>query len=251
VASIGFAQGAHAQRQEPRITVPSTIVAQPASVLALSIEVGPAEALPSNSFVRVRGLPPSISLTEGHAIGPGSWAIPLFALPALKANVPAGVSGRSEIIISLVAVDGALLAEATIALVVGPAAMLGPEQKQAGALSAPTPVPAVKPERSSRPSPPQLSAEEKARAEKLVEHGERFLTQGNIAVARQYFQRAADAGLAQGAIRLAATFDPNELARLQAQGVVADRAEARKWYERARDLGAPEAEARLAALGGS
>ena len=99
---------------------------------AAAIQVGPPDALPPNSFVRLRGLPPSISLTEGHAIGPGSWAIPLFGLSALKANIPAGVSGRSEIVISLIAVDGTLLAEATTALVVGPAAMLAPAGSEAG-----------------------------------------------------------------------------------------------------------------------
>ena len=243
-----------AQRGEPRISVSSAIVAQPASQAPLSIQIGPPEALPPNSFVRLRGLPPSISLTEGHAIGPGSWAIPLFGLSALKANIPAGVSGRTEIVISLIAVDGALLAEATTALVVGPAAMLAPpDQKRANAVSPPPPVPATRPERGPQPPPrpPELSAEEKARAEKLMAQGEKFLSQGNIAVSRQYFQRAAEAGLAAGALRLAATYDPAELSRIQAQGVVPDRAEARKWYERARELGAPEAEERLARLGGS
>jgi TPR repeat protein len=243
-----------AQRTEARISVSSAIVAQPASQTAFSIQIGPADALPPNSFVRLRGLPPSISLTEGHVIGPGSWAIPLFGLSGLKANIPAGVSGRSEIVISLVAVDGSLLAEATTALVVGPAAMIvPPEQKRANGVSPPPPVPATRPERSAQPAPrpPELSAEEKDRAEKMMAQGEKFLSQGNIAVARQYFQRAADAGLAAGAIRLAATYDPAELSRLQAQGVVPDRTEARKWYERARELGAPEAEERLARLGGS
>ena len=84
-----------------------------------------------------------------------------------------------------------------------------------------------------------------AQGEKLPSAGQ------HRACARQYFQRAAEAGLAAGALRLAATYDPAELSRIQAQGVVPDRAEARKWYERARELGAPEAEERLARLGGS
>jgi TPR repeat protein len=97
----------------------------------------------------------------------------------------------------------------------------------------------------------QLSADDRTKAEKLVAQGERFLQQGSIVLAREFFRRAADVGLAQAAIRLAATYDPSEIARLGAQGVVPDRAEARKWYERARELGAPEAEERLARLGGS
>ena len=98
-----------AQRSEPRVTVPATLAAEAASQAALQIQVGPPDALPSNTFVRLRGLPHSISLTEGHAIGPGSWAVPLFSLPTLKAIIPAGVSGRSELSVSLVAVDGTIL----------------------------------------------------------------------------------------------------------------------------------------------
>lgn len=98
--------------------------------------------------------------------------------------------------------------------------------------------------------PPELSAEERTRAERLVAQGQRHLEQGNIGAARLFFQRGAEAGLARAAIRLAATYDPAELSRLQVQGLIADRAEARKWYERARELGAPEADERLARLGG-
>ncbi len=147
-----------AQRGEPRIAVAAAILARPASQASLSIQVGPREALPGNSFIRVRGLPPSISLIEGHSIGPGSWAVPLFALPTLKANVPAGVSGRSEIIVNLVAVDGTLLAEARTALVVGPAAMLAPagkppEEKRASTLAPPIPMPAGRPDRNTHVPP--------------------------------------------------------------------------------------------------
>jgi TPR repeat protein len=64
-----------------------------------------------------------------------------------------------------------------------------------------------------------------------------------------FFRQAAEAGLAIAAMRLGATYDPNELSKLKVQGLAADVAEARKWYERARELGAPEAEQRLARLG--
>ena len=68
-------------------------------------------------------------------------------------------------------------------------------------------------------------------------------------MARQFLLRAAQAGLARGALLLAATYDPRELARWRVQGVQPNLDEARKWYERARELGAPEAEERLARLG--
>jgi TPR repeat protein len=97
---------------------------------------------------------------------------------------------------------------------------------------------------------PEVSPEDKARGERYLALGERHLEQGNIGAARSFFQRAAEAGLAEGALRMAATFDPAELARLDAVALNPDREQARKWYERARELGAREAEERLARLRG-
>ncbi len=260
----GASDRAEAQQSAdaPRIVVAATILAEPASQAALSIQVGPPGSVPGNTFVRLRGLPASVSLSEGYAIAPGSWAVPLFGLPSLKAIVPAGVSGRAEIIIHLVGVDGTTLAETKTALVVGPAAMIAPPERPAAEK-----VPADRPPRRSalaispspspapnaQPAPTNLTPDEKQRAERLVVSGDRHLEQGNIGAARQFFQRAAEAGLAAGALKMAATFDPSELDRLgvKVQGAIPDRAEARKWYERARTLGAPEAEERLARIGGS
>ena len=54
-----------AQRSTPRIAIVSPIVAQPSSQIALTIDVGRADALPSQSFVRLRGLPDVVSLSDG------------------------------------------------------------------------------------------------------------------------------------------------------------------------------------------
>jgi len=75
-----------------------------------------------------------------------------------------------------------------------------------------------------------------AQAERLVRRGDAFLAQGNIAVARQYFMRAADLGHAIAAFRMAETYDPDELARRGIRGVVADAAETQRWYARGRTL---------------
>ena len=198
--------------------VAPTILAEPASQAALAIQVGPGRAVPSNSFVRLRGLPASVSLTEGHAIAPGSWAVPLFGLPALKAMVPAGVSGRAEIIIHLVGVDGATLAETRTAFIIGPATIIAPADKSAAEARAtgrlPTPAGPPPPAKSAQPAP-ELPPGERERAERLVSQGERHLEQGNIGAARMFFQRAAEAGLAAGAVKMAATYDPVELERLK------------------------------------
>ena len=75
------------------------------------------------------------------------------------------------------------------------------------------------------------------------------LGQGNIAIARNFLRRAAEIGLAAGALGLARTYDPLELGKLGARGVQPDVGQARQWYERARALGASEATAALDRLG--
>jgi len=133
---------------------------------------------------------------------------------------------------------------AAAAMLAGSEIAAPPQQPRAAS----APAPGVQRERATV-RPPELSGEVRERAAQLVAQGERYLAQGKVGGARLFFRQAADAGLALGAIRLAATYDPGELARLDAHGIVADAAEARKWYERARELGAAEAEERLARLG--
>jgi hypothetical protein len=237
-----------AQRTDTRIAVVSPLVAEPSSQISLRIDVGRADALPAQSFVRLRGLPDVISLTDGYSVGPGSWSVPLHALPALKMNVPAGLAGYSEFFVSLIAVDGTVLAEASAVLIV---AAQTPEPQDRSTL-VPLPARATPQNRNKQEDsrPATLSGEARERAEQLVIQGDRYLAEGKVAGARLFFRQAADAGLVAAVIRLAATYDPSELARLQVQGIAPDPAEARKWYERARELGAPEAEERLARLAG-
>jgi hypothetical protein len=224
---------------QTRITVAPALSASSATRAALDIRVGPADALPRNSFVRVRGLPPAVSLSEGYATAPGAWAVPLYALSSLQMVVPTGVTGRTEVTVSLVSEEGGLLAEAKSVLTIE----APPPQVQASTVD-------PKPKAPPLPKPPVLSPAARETAEKFVARAQNELDQGHIAVARQFLLRAAQAGYAPGALLLAATYDPRELARWGVQGVQPDLEEARKWYSRARELGAPEAEARLAGLGG-
>jgi hypothetical protein len=211
-----------------RINIATAILTRSASEVAMPIRIEVSERLPPNSFVRVRGLPPSVSLTDGFAIGPGMWAVPLSGLASLKVNVPVGVSGQSDFLITLVDVEGTILAEATSTLVVGP----GSGYRPAGI-------------HLPKPWLAEPSGEERASVEKRLARGVSHLLQGNIASAREFFRHAAEAGLAAGATLLAATFDPVELQRMRVVGVVADHGEAQKWYQRARELGAVDEKSRL------
>ena len=66
--------------------------------------------------------------------------------------------------------------------------------------------------------------------------GDQFLSAGDIASARLFYERAADAGGGSAALRLGATFDPGFLKRAGVRGTTGDAAQASSWYRRARDL---------------
>jgi hypothetical protein len=234
LGTVGSSRAAAQEQSAVSIRAAATIPAAASSEIALPIEIGPPGAIPKGSFVTLRGLPPGVALRDGHAVGPGWWAIPISALPSLTAQVPDGLSGRSEIVISLIATDGRLLAQDRSALVIRPSLQTGA---------------AVAPPRGLTPPAPELSDDQRMRAERLFARGEAYLVNGNIMGARDFFERAADAGLPAAALQLAATYDPEVLKRLKAQSVAPDTALARKWYERARELGSAEAGEALIRLG--
>jgi peptidyl-prolyl cis-trans isomerase SurA len=92
-----------------------------------------------------------------------------------------------------------------------------------------------------------MATQDRERALRLVKRGDEQLAEGNVAAARLFYERAADAGLAQGAMALARTFDADELARLGRRDIHADPKQAQRWYERAQQLG--DAEERLRRTG--
>ena len=84
-------------------------------------------------------------------------------------------------------------------------------------------------------SPPTESPAEIAA---LVARGDSFLSAADIASARLFYERAADAGDGPAAFRLGATFDPAFLDRAGMRGSIrADPEQAASWYRRARELG--------------
>jgi hypothetical protein len=222
------------QSQRASLGVTAIVRAEPASRVRLPIQVGPPGNVAKNSFIRIRGLPPMAALSDGHSISPGTWAVPLVALPNLSIILPAGTKGESTVAISLVGIDGELLAEATMVLAIAPAAVVTPQ---------------AAPPASNGPAALPASSAERERAQGLHAKGIEQLERGNIHAARKFFEHATAAGLAQSAVALAATYDPDELAKIKIVGLQPDIAMARKWYEKARELGASEAGERLRRLG--
>jgi len=279
--------------KEAQLVVPAVVLAAPAGETPLGIRIQPGTPPPATSFVRIRGLPPTAALTEGHSIAPGSWAIPLAALDNLKVLVPAGLAGKREIIVALVTGDGQVVHETKVALVIAAAGLIAPEARRgepaapppmptAPAAAAvvtpspsPPPAPAVVPQKPAepappppspppaiappapkaatapapKPAPPAPSPEAIKRAQGYLARGLGHLKDSDIASARLFFQRAAEDGLADGALAMGGTFDPDELARLRAPSIKPDLAETKRWYERAAELGSGEALDRLKRLG--
>ena len=79
----------------------------------------------------------------------------------------------------------------------------------------------------------------------LLARGDVFLRAGDLTSARLFYERAADAGNGQAALRMGATFDPTFLASAGLRNLRGDPAKARLWYHRALGLGASEAQFHL------
>ena len=260
------AVGAQDTKARPTIEVPAIVLIEPMVETALPIQVGPADALPRNCFLRVKGLPSQAVFSDGHFVSPGTWALPLAGLNALKLTLPISASGRNELQLAVVAIDGTILADAKVTLAVTAGALASPpgsvQAPPAGArapgsaslgppnleLAQPAP-PRPAPQHGRSATNPAASApmkpEDRERAMKLLARGDAEFTGGDVAAARLLYQRAADAGLADAAIAMGGTFDPAELSNRRVKGLVGEPEIARKWYELARVLGAAGAEDRL------
>jgi len=83
----------------------------------------------------------------------------------------------------------------------------------------------------------------------LLVRGDALIAKGDVASARLFYERAADAGDGQAALRLGESYDPTFLARAHLSAVRGDTEAAAHWYRRARELGTGEAEALLQTVG--
>jgi Sel1 repeat len=82
----------------------------------------------------------------------------------------------------------------------------------------------------------------------LIARGKDFLMNGDLVSARQLLKRAAEAGSAEAALALGATFDPFVIKQLGAIGIEPDIDRARDWYQKAAALGSAAASRQLANL---
>jgi hypothetical protein len=104
----------------------------------------------------------------------------------------------------------------------------------------PTPTPAAVD--STRPA---IDADEIA---VLLNRGKAFLNDGDVVSARLVLRRAAEAGSAEAALALGASYDPLVIKQTGAVGVRGDAEQARQWYQKAAALGSNVASRQLANL---
>src|SRR5215813_9361126 len=110
----------------------------------------------------------------------------------------------------------------------------------------PTPTAASPASLVSVPPHPNSTGAMPDRQAQLFKRGADFLKDGNVAAARLMLRSVADAGSAQAALLLGATYDPIILANLGVRGLEPDRVAAIAWYRRAQEYGASEASGRIA-----
>ncbi len=244
--------GAQARSEALTVVVPSALQVAPGAEAPLAIQIAPGTAVPRRAIVLIRGLPSTVALSEGRLFESGVWGIAAADLSRVKISTSTSATGRSDLSISLVAIDGTLLAEARASLVVGaPGAVAAtakaePTDKTVYTAATPQEVP-----RPASPAPSKsLSPQQRDQLSALVKKADDQMAVGNVSAARLLYRHAAENGLAEAALALAASFDEAELQKLRVRGGgLADPQQARHWYQKAQELGAPEARERLQRLG--
>ena len=266
---------AQSQKPVPVIDAPSIFEFETGTIAPMPILIKPEKAMPQRGMLLIRGLPGTVGLTEGRQFDSGVWSVKLSDLANLKVVSPNSVE-TSNITIALVTLEGSILAEksAIISIAtpmpkealtvarrtepVAPPANAAPAPKPANAQRAPAATESVAAIPVNTPPAPAnaaglpkpLTLEETEKIQVFMQKGEDNMRSGNINLARLFYKRSADAGWAPGAFALAATYDAEELARMEViGGIQPDPAMAKKWYEVARDLGSPTAQQKLQRLG--
>ncbi len=209
-----------APKSDIALTVPGQIAAKSGDEIPFTIAIDSVETLPARSVIAIRAMPEGAIFSQGRPYGTGEWNLTPDEIGDLKLKLPESVRGGADIRVELVAADGAILASAVTRLDIAPdprAALI-------------------------------LRSDESGRIADLIAHGHKMIDVGYLAGARAYFKRAAEAGSGDAALLLGATFDPEFIDKIGAQGIRADPKEARGWYERAEQLGVKDAESKLKAL---
>ncbi len=188
-----------------------------------------------NASLRVAGLAAGTHLSAGSPLGDSGWSVPLDGLKSLYMYAPTDFVGVMDSAVDLRGPDQRLIDQRKVKLE-------WVEPKKPLSL-----VPPSKP--AANPAPPPVQAQAPVIAAEvaasLMQRGQDYLKDGDIASARIVFGRLAAAGVADGAFAAAQTYDSAYLSAHNVVGVSGDAAKARTFYQRAMQLGSSEAAAQL------
>jgi hypothetical protein len=249
-----------ARKALPRL-VTSTISGAMNRPVAFGVNVN--GAAPGASIV-VRGLPSGGRMTVGSAAENGTWRVPVRELAGAAVMPPPDFVGTMNLSVDLRLADGGVVDSDIQKLnwKAGTPDFVVPKPVTTTAVK-PRPVPAPTPnqtagavpqgnvgtnvaDRSMERAPAAVVRRlEQDEIANLLRRGMVALQNDDIAAARLLLRRAAEAGNAQAALALAATYDPMTLKEFGALGAKADAAQAKHWYRRAADAGSTEARQRL------
>jgi len=237
VASHNAASDAVAALAKPPVSREPAIEPQPPTRLVvenqhvfvnepLPLEASVAPSTGDESLV-VAGLAAGTRLSAGAAMNESSWRLRSHDLRGLYLYAPKDFVGEMNTAIDVLSPSQRLLDSRSVRLewVVRKEP---PTQR----------IDTVDPANPNVPAAQQIDPQQAAI---LMKHGRDALASGDIASARLAFRRLADAGNAEAALGLAATYDPRYLASQNVIGVTGDEAQARVWYQRAMELGSIEA----------
>lgn len=202
--------------------------------LAVDVEHGQ-----ENESLTFEGLAQGTMLSAGIATGPFSWQLPFEKLRGLYLYAPKNFVGVMNTTVDLFGADKRLLDSRAMQLKWA-AREAKPVSPPSAAPAAETAVSDARTDAAKTPAP-TVEPMDPAEAAMLMQRGRDFLTAGDISAARVVFGRLADAGIADAALALAGTYDPDYLAAHNVVGVRGDRATALALYQRAKQLGSAEA----------
>ena len=105
--------GAFSAAAEPEIALssPQRIEAKAGEQIDFPIAIDATEKLPSRSVVVVSAMPDGASFSEGRPYGPTGWSLRPDEIGELRFRLPEARSGAFDMLIELLAADGAVLAQ--------------------------------------------------------------------------------------------------------------------------------------------
>jgi hypothetical protein len=226
------------------IAIPEVVRIVAGTKQFLPVSIKQTRLIPKLSILLIQGLTSVAVLSRGRLFESGVWALRLNDLEGLEIEAAANTIEISELKLSLVTLEGSMLAEKSIRLIISPpfAAAVPPTQLRDPSAETQSVVPIA-----AQRDLPNTGLEE---GRSLMARGDTNLSGGKIHVARLFYRRAAESGWPPGALALAQTYDPHELEKLAVAGGVRPDAElAKSWYRRASEMGLAEAETKLRRLG--